>query len=496
MRRLSKSKILAYRQCPKRLWLEVHRKDLIKYDNAANKAFEIGHQVGAIAQKLFDPDHKATLFDPQTQGHETVFEKTGELLGANVPAPIFEAGFAARGAMAFADIMKPDGNGWHMIEVKSAAKVKDYYLEDTAIQSYIAIQSGAPLTGVSVAHIDSGWVYPGNCDYRGLLKTVDVSEEAYQRHPEVERWIHEAQIVANLPDEPDIAPGKQCTQPNPCGFIGYCVGEVESAEYPISWLPNLHHSKKTLLDEQGIDDLRDVPDHYLTPAQKLVQDCTVQNQRYFDLESTRSILSQYPFPAYFLDFETSNMAIPIWPGTRPYEQVPFQYSLHILESAENQRHTAFIDLSANNPTRPFAEKLITDCGKSGPIFVYNAAFESKVIKTLAAQYPDMKEALLALDERLVDLLPIAKAHHYHPEQQGSWSIKNLLPTIDPSLNYAELEGVQHGQMAMEAFNESIQPDTTEERREAIRQQLLEYCKLDTLAMVRIWEAFTGLRRLD
>ena len=498
MRSLSKSKIIAFRQCPKRLWLEIHRPDEAKYDSAAKKAFSIGHQVGAIAQTLYDPEKTGTLLDAQIQGYDFVFQKTRDLIEAMDPAPIFEAGFSANGALAFADIMEPTGNSdrtWRMIEVKSAASVKDYYLEDTAIQSYVALQAGVPLEGVCIAHIDSKWVYPGQGDYRGLLKAVDVTNEAFERHPQVEHWIHEAQKCAQCSMEPNIEPGKQCTDPNPCGFIEYCTQGMESVEYPLTWLPRITQKKIDTLEAQGITDLRDAPDDYLTDTQKLVRDCTIQQKRFFELDKTKKALSKYPFPALFLDFETSNMAIPIWAGTRPFEQTPFQYSLHILDEQGALSHEDFIDLSGNNPTRPFAEKLIVDCGTQGPIFVYNASFESAVIKRLAERFVDLKAPLLAINDRLVDLQPIAKAHHYHPKQKGSWSIKELLPTIDPDLDYSQLEGVQHGQMAIDAFVEAIDTSTSAERKTEIQKQLLNYCKLDTLAMVRIWEAFRGLRDL-
>lgn len=499
MHTLSKSKIIAFRQCPKRLWLEIHRPDEMKYDLAVKKAFAIGHQVGAIAQKLFDPEQSGTLLDAQTQGYEVAFNRTQELIHAQNPGPIFEAGFTAQGALAFADIMQPTSNSdrpWRMIEVKSAASVKDYYYEDTAIQSYVAIKSGVHLEGVSVAHINSKWVYPGVGNYHGLLKTVDVTAEAFSRHTDVGHWIKEAQAVAQSLDEPDIDPGKQCKNPNACGFIEYCTRGMEVIEYPIAWLPHIQQKKIDMLEAQGIVDLREVPDNYLTDTQKLVRDCTIQQKRFFELDKTKETLSKYPFPALFLDFETSNMAIPIWAGTRPYEQTPFQYSLHILDSQGALSHKEFIDLSGNNPTRPFAEKLILDCGIEGSIFVYNASFESSVIKRLADGFEDLKASLLAINERLVDLQPIAKSHHYHPNQKGSWSIKELLPTIDPELDYSKLEGVQHGQMAIDAYIEAIGSSTSAERKTEIQTQLLKYCELDTLAMVRIWEAFRGLRQLS
>jgi hypothetical protein len=185
--------------------------------------------------------------------------------------------------------------------------------------------------------------------------------------------------------------------------------------------------------------------------------------------------------------------VPIWKGTRPFQQIPFQFSLHRLSRTGKLTHKEFIDLSGQDPSRRFAEALIAACGERGPIFVYSS-FESSRIYELAKRFPRLARPLLAIDDRLVDLLPIASEHYYHPDQQGRWSIKNVLPTIAPDLRYDELDGVQDGGMAMMAFREALHPDTAGARKVEIEGQLLDYCRLDTEAMVRVWAYFS--RRVD
>ena len=202
-------------------------------------------------------------------------------------------------------------------------------------------------------------------------------------------------------------------------------------------------------------------------------------------------LAKYLLPAYFLDFETIQFAVPIWRGTRPYQQITFQFSLHIINESGALEHIEFLDISGNDPSESFAQALIQACGDNGPIFVYSAGFETARIRELAERYPQFSDQLLAINLRVVDLLPIAREHYYHPSQQGSWSIKKVLPAVVPELRYDSLDGVQDGGMAMGAFLESIHPDTSAERRAQIEQQLLEYCKLDTYAMVRLWQVFSG-----
>lgn len=492
MKALSKSKIIAYRQCPKRLWLEVHRKDLL--DNSANtqKIMQAGHEVGAIAQRLYDPKGKGVLLNAQEDGYQFVYDHTRELLQSD--QPIFEAGFTIGRALAFADIMLPVGRGanrgWRMVEVKSSTSVKNYHLDDTAVQAFIALESSVPLKAIALAHIDSSWVYPGDNDYAGLLIEKDVSESAFSRDDEVRTWIGEAQEIVALGTEPEIRTGKHCSDPFDCGFYNYCTSQEAQAEYPVQWLPGRWSQKlNSLVEDDGIKDMRDVPDDLLNTKQLRVKQVTLSGKPYFSKKETVAALAGYKFPAYFLDFETINLAVPIWKGVRPYQQVPFQFSVHRLDRNWEATHDGFLDLSGNDPSPAFVAALIDSCGKAGPIFVYNAGFESGRIKELAERFPKRKQELLALVGRIVDLLPIARDHYYHPSQQGSWSIKVVLPALCPELSYEQLDGVQDGGMAMDAYAEAIQPNVAPERKTELKSQLWKYCELDTWAMVKLWEVF-------
>ncbi len=202
-------------------------------------------------------------------------------------------------------------------------------------------------------------------------------------------------------------------------------------------------------------------------------------------------MRSHKLPAYFMDFETIQFAVPIWKGTRPYQQIPFQFSVHRLARTGKLQQQAFLDLSGADPSRAFAQALIAACGERGPIFVYNAGFETARIRELAERFPRLAQPLLALNARVVDLLPIARDHYYHPSQQGSWSIKAVLPALCPDLRYDALEGIQHGGMAMDAFLKALSPQTSQARKREIEQQLLAYCALDTYAMVRMWAIFSG-----
>jgi hypothetical protein len=494
MRALSKSKLLAFRQCHKRLWLEVKRPELREDSKSTAATFETGHQVGELARKLYDPKSKGILIDFKENGIEGAFVQTVAAL--QQPSPIFEAGFSAGGVTAFADILLPAMRAgklaWRMIEVKSSTSLKDYYRDDIAVQAFVAKAAGVNLHSASVAHIDRTFVYKGDNVYDGILVENDLTIEALKRRGEVESWIAEASSIVESNAEPTIRTGRHCSEPYECGFRAYCRGGEPQAEYPASLLPRVQAKVlKSLLDEKRGADLRDVPDDLLNDRQLRIKSHTLSKSTYFDAAGAASDLAPYKLPAYFLDFETIQFPVPIWRRTRPYQQIPFQFSIHVLPKGKPIEHHAFLDLTGNDPSEPFADALIEQCGSKGPVFVYNSGFETARIKELAKRFPRLKQPLLAINARVFDLLRVAEQRYYHPSQEGSWSIKKVLPAIAPDLRYDALEGIQDGGMAMEAYLEAMAPSTSLQRKQQIRDQLLAYCKLDTYAMVRIWQYFVG-----
>lgn len=438
------------------------------------------------------------LIDVSNGDFQAAFARTQEPMRGD--RPVFEAAFSAGGALALADVMLPQAAegqlGWRMVEVKSSTSVKDYHRDDLAIQAFVARSAGVSLRSISLAHIDSSWTYPGNNDYRGLLTEVDLTEEAFSRTDEVRAWIIEAQHTDASPVEPEQATGPQCDIPFACSFYDHCSQSEPKAEHPSTWLPRFPAAKAIELRQRGLIEMREVPVELLNPIQQRVRTKTLANTVYFDVDGAAAALAPYGFPAYFLDFETIQFAVPIWAGTRPYQQIPFQFSLHTLDAHDQLHQTGFLDLSGADPSAAFAKQLLASCGEIGPIYVYNAAFESSRIAELARRFPALRDRLLSLNERIVDLLPIARNHYYHPSQQGSWSLKKVLPAVVPGLSYDKLEGVQDGGMAMDAFLEAIHPATPSARKSVIEQQLLAYCQLDTYSMVRLWQVFSDRTELE
>lgn len=493
MKNLSKSKIIAYRQCPKRLWLEIHRPEL-RDDTASEAVFRIGNQVGEIARSIYDPEGRGTTIDITKLGHSAALARSAELL-LEGDTPVFEAGISTHGALAYADVMLPEkgeeGVSWKMIEVKASTFVKDYQRDDIAVQTYIATNAGVKIASVSLANINNEFIYQGDGNYVGLLWETDLTEEANSRADEVRQWIEGAQATAAFTEEPQIETGDHCGTPFACAFCNYCNRGKTWPEFPLSSLPRLHKNRQARIEAAGHDDLRDVPDEMLLELHRRIKKCSLTGETYFDAEGAAADLAPHGFPAYFLDFETVQFAVPIWKGTRPYQQLPFQFSLHILQENGTLTHHSFLDLTGEDPSEKFAETLISLCGNTGPVYVYNAGFERRIINEQATRFPQQAPDLQAIAARLVDLHPIAKNRFYHPSQHGSWSLKSVLPAAIPHLSYATLEGVQDGGAAVEAYQEAIRPDTSAERKVEIEEQLVSYCELDTFAMVELWKKFSG-----
>jgi hypothetical protein len=360
-RPLSKSKLISYRQCPKRLWLEVHRPELREDSVSTQAIFASGHKVGELAQQIFDPSGSGFLIDMQALGIAGAFHKTAELVNATPALPIFEAGFSADlagngGALAFADVLLPlaaspsspvgsteDKAAWQMIEVKSSTSVKDYYRDDAAIQFHVARGAGVNLASIAVAVIDNQWVYQGDNDYRGLLKTEDVTQACESRDAEVREWIAQAQSIVKLPANPERDTGDHCSKPFPCGFFGHCSLEdgtaTKDVAHPIQWLPNAQSKalKASLTDKTvAPKSMLDVPDEHLSAIQRRVKQAHKTDKPFIDAAGlSRALTPHQPFKgksAYFLDFETVMQAVPIWAGTRPYQTILYQFSCHVVKS--------------------------------------------------------------------------------------------------------------------------------------------------------------------
>ena len=486
--RLSKSRLIAAWQCPKRLYLEKFHPELAEITDKMEAMFAVGHEVGAVARSLYGtPESVEIPFDRKTS---RMVEATREILASGARFPIFEATFEYDGILVRADVLIPSGDGWRLVEVKASTSVKDYHVLDCAIQEWVLRNAGISLTSIRLAHINNQFVYAGDGNYDGLLLEHDLTDEVKSVDPRVEDLIAKAReaISGGMPNVPV---GAHCNKPYDCAFQNHCW--PGDSEYPIAGLKG----NKALLGRyvaEGYCDIRDVPaDEITAETQMRIHHVTCEGKPEV-CEGAGRILSELPYPRYYLDFETIGPAVPIWAGTRPYDKIPVQWSCHIDDGTaddryENMRHEEFLDLSGNPPMRALAESLVEVLGDSGPVLMYTN-YEEQVIRNLIEMFPDLKRDLEKIILRLFDLHPVVKDNYYHPDMLGSWSIKAVLPTINAEMDYKKLEGIREGTAASNGFLEAIGPETDMLRKLELEDQLRRYCRFDTEAMAEIVRFFT------
>ncbi|HBT34470.1 MAG TPA: DUF2779 domain-containing protein [Pusillimonas sp.] len=481
---LSKSKIMSGRQCEKRLWLEIHRRELAEVSSATQMTFDHGHMFGDLARSVIG---EGALIE-HVDNIGLAVSETKKLLGSE--RLLFEPAFTHQHVLSRADGLLRVRGGWDMIEVKASTSVKDYYLDDCAVQVWVLNGAGVKVRKVTLAFVNNRFVYREKNNYQGLLSYEDITAQVFERVPGIEQWVAKLRKVLDG-KEPAINVGTQCSTPYACPFMVYCQSkEPASAEHPVGILPRSGEIVERMA-ALGIDDLRDVPPAALRNAlHHRIRQAHISDRPYLDPEAGQ-VLRRLGWPRYNLDFETIAFPVPIWKGTRPYQQVPFQWSCHHEMKSGKLFHTGFLDTSGDAPMEDFASSLIKAVGKRGPVFVYNQAFEAARIRELADMLPAMREPLLAIVARLVDLLPITREYYYHPDMRGSFSIKAVLPTVAPDLAYGNLEFVQDGGMAQQAWLEAVSEATSEQRRAELRQGLLDYCERDTLALVRLADFLQG-----
>jgi len=487
---LSKSRVLAALQCPKNLYLKVNKPELQQLDM---HVIETGNRVGEIARKVLG-GRNGVLVGHDQELHKAI-EQTTKLVAAG-DRPIYEATFIHEGVLVRVDLLIPSNGGWELIEVKSSgmksfeksktSSKRKNLIADCAIQAWVLKGCDIPLKSISLALINNDWVYLGNGNYDALLTSKDVGNEVEGVIDQVPNWLVRAR-TALVNDEPKAKVGTHCNNPYKCGFWGQCWPVNE--EFPVTALGG--PSLVAPLVNTGIHNVQQVSRGWLDSISgakvrekaERVWSCTKSGKLQLD-SKIRDWVSSLGFPRYYLDFETVSSAIPLWAGIKPYETVPFQYSIHVEDKKGQITHKKFLDLSGDDPTRSLAERLIYNLGADGAVLTYSS-YEERIINGLINKHPDLEIPLSAILDRLVDMLPPLKMYVLHPKMHGSWSIKMVAPALCPSINYDDLEEISEGSAASEAFIEAISPDVDKDRKEKIREGLLRYCELDTVCMYEI-----------
>jgi hypothetical protein len=491
---LSKSRIAAFEQCPKRLWLLAYRPDLKTEDQAAQARFAVGNEIGRIARDL---SVGGVLVEAQPS-LSAALAQTASLLSSGHRAPIYEATFEHDGVLVQADVIEPmNGGSWRLAEVKSSSSAKDYHIGDVATQAWVMGQAGISLSDAVVRHIDTSFVLRSPGEYLGLLVDTDVTAQIQPLVARRSDTVSRARETLQGP-EPAREIGDHCDAPFECEFKAYCGRDLpQGPEWPISLLPRTGKRIAAQWAIDGLYDLRDLRESDLTNSvHRRIHRATSTGQPFHDVEAIKHATASWRYPMHYLDFETIAPAIPRWVGTRPFQQIPFQYSCHTETEGGEVTHADFLSLDEADPRRSIALALIAilhgDDARAGSIVAYNASFERRCLLDLAAALPDLAEPLHDIASRLVDLLPITRTNFYHPDQRGSWSIKSVVAALMPDMSYSELV-VGDGNAAQLAWLEAVAPGTPAERRRDLDRALRVYCERDTLAMVMLLRRLQAIR---
>ena len=485
---LSKSQYIRGLQCHKSLWLYKNKRELRTEPDAATESlFNTGNTVGEYAKQLF-PGGVEIEFTPDD--FDGMVKKTAELIEQGVKT-IYEATFKEKGIFAMADILHKTRNGWNVYEVKASTETKPYHIDDAAIQ-YYALSNVINVNKTHIVHINNQYERHGELDIKALFTIDNISNAIMEKQKGIKKNLRDIEAMLKF-EMPEIDIGLHCSDPYDCDFTEHCWAHIPDPSvfslYKMSW------TKKFKMYEDGIIKYEDIPDDYgLNDTQKLQVNALSNGEITIDKAIIKDFIDAIDCPISFFDFETFQNAIPRFDNQRPYMQMTFQYSLHILNSKGKLSHTEFLGDENKDPRRELAERMLKDLPKKGSIIAYYQSFEITRIKELAVLFPDLSDKLMSLTDRFVDLIvPFKKLGYYHPDFNGSFSIKSVLPALFPNddeLNYEKLE-IQDGGMAMDTFaNLHLLKD--KKQRDKIREDLLAYCHLDTMAMVRILEKLKSI----
>lgn len=489
---LSKSRFIKGMQCQKLLWLLAHKKDAISPPSKEQEQiFSIGNEVGELACELF-PNGARISFD---DGISHNAKRTKELLDSGVSV-IYEATFIYEGIVVMVDILQNTPQGLIINEVKSSTSVKEVYIYDLSVQHYVITHCGYSIKEANLIHLNTDYKRGESLDLTRLFVSVPCLKSVQEFTPKIPTILSDFSEILETKNEPNIDIGLHCDDPCSCEAKPYCW-EVqrnikgEDSIFNLAWLKS---DKKLELYRQGILRFSDIKDMDTLSYKQILQvECFKQKSVHIQKDKIKEFLGSLSYPIYHLDFETFQLAVPKFVGTCAYEQIPFQFSLHIQHKDGKLEHKEFLAKSGVDPRSDLIKTLLDSIPQNAFILAYNASFEKGVITRLATSFPQYEKELLHIASQIEDLMtPFGSRHYYHYKQNGSHSIKVVLPALVPQMEsaYKELNLVHNGGEAMECFAalESMPKETQEEYRKA----LLAYCKLDTLAMVEIIKALEKL----
>ena len=487
--RLSKSRFLSGYQCHLRLWNDYHATFQVDEPSTAQLAvFSTGQEVGELACKrlptgrLISHDHRH--FDDALSDTKEALEK------ATAPA-LFEAAFEFDGLIARADIIERlSEGGWRLIEVKSTLDVKEIHKLDFAFQSYILRNAGLDVREGGVLTLNKDYVYDGqSLDLDALFRLHDLINYADDMVDVVAEFALELQSTITQAEAPVIAVSDHCFDPYPCPYYHNCAQNVTFPEHGIAELGRLSKKLREEIQERAIDEVGDIPsDFSLNKRQEIIRLAVVEDRPIVHYKNLAAI-DAIEQPIHYLDFETFAPAIPRFAGTTPYETIPFLFSLHSEREGREHEHTEYLHEENTDPRPQLTEHLIRAVGNVGAICTFSK-YERSIIDKLRVANPEYAHELAAIRARLVDLLDFVRRGYYHPDFQGSLSLKRILPVLCPELGYDDL-AIADGRAAGLQYIAALDTKDTKERF-TIFNDLRKYCRRDTLATLQVRRALANI----
>ncbi len=485
---LTKTRYTAGLQCLRRLWLNVHQRTG-RNEAEAGSVEDVGAEIGRMAHRLFPG---GVLIEEAPWEHAKAVTRTAALMADRSVPAIFEAAFEHSGVRIRVDVLERLLRGWWGFrEVKSGGEVKDHHYDDVAVQLHVLRKAGVRLASAQILHVNKNYVRgPNGMAWPKFFSRVDVKRESKKRLSGIETRLSQQLRCLSRINEPKIEPDAHCHSPYSCEHWERCT-----ASKPADWvfyMPHLSAARRAKLRTLGIEAISAIPDDFgLSPRQTIIRDVTRNGKLHVGSDLAERLRGFGP-PAFYLDFEAVLPAIPLYAGTRPYEVIPFQWSLHHVDSEAAVTHQEFLANANSDPRRSFAESLLKSLrGTKLPVVVYSS-YEQARLAELATIFPDLAKPIRGVIRRLTDLLPIVRGCVYHPDFDFSSSIKLAAPALCPDVTYDDLEEIADGGAASTAFwlMASGRADPATSAR--LQRSLLAYCRRDTWAMVRLHQALKAI----
>ncbi len=478
---LTKTKITSGIQCEKKLWYDFHEPK----NTNDNFIFHIGNRFGKVIRDNYGKGlDLSNIKDTKIALRET--NKAILSMDTNI---IYEAAFLYLDTLIRIDVLIREKDCWQLLEAKSSTKLKDEHIPDIAIQSFIVKSCGINLTKIKLIHINPDFIYKGDENYKNLIKEIDVTEAVCLREEGVLNHINNFRKFGQKNFScPKVEIGDHCKKPHDCDYQDRCKflkPKSDKVSYEI--LPNKPKKLVKYCIENKIKTLEDVPTGKLSDKHRIIQTAHKNNKEWINGE-LKAELNKYNWPFYFIDFETINQGVPIINDTKPYDQLPFQWSVHKWDAPDDELKLSdsksFLDFDSQDIELKFIESLLSETGDKGTVFAHNAATEINVLKRLKKKEicKHLTSKIDALISRIEDTLSMVKKNFYHPIMSGSYKIKKIIKCIPTSFSYEEEGSVKDGTEAQLSWFICTDPNTKKKEKPKQIELLEEYCAKDTLAL--------------